>query len=83
MGSDKIPALIARGGRRLGLSPQQVRIAVLLAGGLHSKEIGRELGLTWRTVDTYVTHIFTKLAIDNRMTLVVMCVEAGLSDGDD
>lgn len=74
--------IIVRGGERLGLSPQQVRIAVLLAGGLASKEIGRKIHLTRRTVDTYIQRAFAKLKIDNRVALVVMCVQAGLSDGD-
>lgn len=74
--------LIERGGKRLGLSPQQIRVVVLLAGGLRSKEVAKEMQLTARTVDTYVTHMFAKLEIDNRVVLVLKCVQAGLNDGD-
>jgi DNA-binding NarL/FixJ family response regulator len=83
MTQDDIAAVIELGAGRLGLSPQQVRIVVLLAEGNHSKEIGHELGLTWRTVDAYMQRIFTKLGIDNRITLIVSCVVAGMNDGKD
>jgi DNA-binding NarL/FixJ family response regulator len=48
------------------MSPQQWRIAKLLAQGLPNKEIGRKLGLAPSTVKNQLTAVFGRLGVSNR-----------------
>jgi two-component system response regulator DevR len=49
------------------LSPQERRVLALLAEGLPNKGIGEKLGLTEKTVKNYLSNIFDKLAVTNRV----------------
>jgi len=51
------------------LTPQQLEIAQLAAGGLTNKEIGERLFLSHRTVGTHLYQIFPKLGITSRAAL--------------
>jgi len=53
-----------RGGRPL--SAQEERVLALVAAGKTNKEIGRELGLSDKTVKNYVSHVFEKLNLSRR-----------------
>jgi DNA-binding NarL/FixJ family response regulator len=48
------------------LSRREVEVAVLIAEGLTSKEVGKRLFIERGTVDTHVQHIYNKLSIDSR-----------------
>ena len=60
------------------LSRREVEVAVLIAQGLTSKEVGRQLFIERGTVDTHVQHIYNKLQIESRPQLAVWLVEHGL-----
>ena len=60
------------------LSPREVEVAVLIAQGLTSKEIGKKLFIERGTVDTHVQHIYNKLGIDSRPQLAVWLMERDL-----
>ena len=60
------------------LSRREIEVAVLIAQGLTSKEVGRKLFIERGTVDTHVQHIYNKLQIDSRPQLAVWLVEHGL-----
>jgi len=60
------------------LSRREVEVAVLIAQGLTSKEIGKKLFIERGTVDTHVQHIYNKLGIDSRPQLAVWLMERGL-----
>jgi DNA-binding CsgD family transcriptional regulator len=60
------------------LSPREIEVAVLIAQGLTSKQVGRRLLIERGTVDTHVQHIYNKLNIDSRPQLAVWLVERGL-----
>ena len=51
------------------LSPRQREVASLAAKGLSSPEIASHLHLSVRTVDTHLTHVFTKLGVNRRSAL--------------
>jgi DNA-binding NarL/FixJ family response regulator len=62
------------------LSRREVEVAVLIAQGLTSKEVGRKLFIERGTVDTHVQHIYNKLQIESRPQLAVWLVDHGLLD---
>ena len=60
------------------LSPRELEVAILIARGLTSKEVGGKLLILRGTVDTHVQHIYNKLNIDSRAQLAVWLMERGL-----
>jgi len=57
--------------KQLALSPQQTRIVELILRGHQDKEIAAELSLSVPTVRTYLTRIFDRLGVTDRMGLVL------------
>lgn len=51
------------------LTPQELRIVELAAGGLSNKEIADQLYLSHRTIATHLYKVFPKLGISNRTQL--------------
>ena len=51
------------------LSPAERRVAQLAASGLTNREIGEQLHIARRTVETHLVHIFQKLSVHNRTQL--------------
>jgi DNA-binding CsgD family transcriptional regulator len=51
------------------LTPQELQIARLAAGGLTNREIGERLYLSRRTVSTHLYRIFPKLGVSSRVDL--------------
>lgn len=51
------------------LTPTELRIAALVAEGLSNPEIGTRLFISRRTVQTHVSHIFSKLGVSSRTEL--------------
>jgi len=72
-----IPAAVVAG-RSHPLSRREVEVAVLVAQGLTSKEVGRRLFIGRATVDTHIQHIYNKLSIDSRPQLAIWLMERGL-----
>lgn len=61
-----------------GLTPQQFRIATLLAQGLLNKQIAWELGIAENTVKVHMSTILRKLSVHNRtqVALIMQALEA-------
>lgn len=60
------------------LPPRQQDVLACIAEGLNNAEIGRRLGLTERTAQTYVTTLFKELGARNRAHAVHLGYQAGL-----
>lgn len=60
------------------LSARQLQVAKLVAEGLSNKEIAERLGITVRTVESHLDHIYRVLEIKSRSALTRVIVEAGL-----
>jgi DNA-binding NarL/FixJ family response regulator len=58
------------------LSPSERGVARLIADGRTNVEIGTELTMSTATVKAYITRIFTKLALSNRVQVAVLVHEA-------
>lgn len=54
------------------LTPQQFKVAVMLAEGLLNKQIAYELNVTEATIKAHVTEIFRKLGVSSRTQAVLM-----------
>ena len=57
------------------LIPEEKRIVRLIAEGMTNREIGKELGLTEKTVKNYVSNIFRKLNVSNRAEAAVFAAK--------
>jgi DNA-binding NarL/FixJ family response regulator len=58
------------------LSPSELGVARLIADGRTNQEIGAELLMSTATVKAYVTRIFTKLEMTNRVQVAVLVHES-------
>ena len=69
-------AMIAR---LSSLTPQQVRVLMMLSGGLLNKQIAYELGVSEATVKAHVSAILQKLDVESRTQAVIAAgrIEAG------
>lgn len=68
----------ASGEQRHGLTPRELEVIRLLAGGGTNRAIARELGVSERTVDRHVSNIFTKLELSSRAAATAFAYEHGL-----
>ena len=58
--------------RRLStLTPQQIRVLMMLSGGLMNKQIAYELSISEATVKAHVSSILQKLGVDSRTQAVI------------
>jgi DNA-binding NarL/FixJ family response regulator len=60
------------------LTEREVAVARCVARGLSNGDIGKELFLSEATVKTYVSRLFTKLGVRDRVQLAVLAYETGL-----
>ena len=86
--------VIALGGIRLSRGPaardrvgplteRERQVLALVGAGLSNAEIGRRLFLVEGTVKSYLSTIFTRLGVRNRVQAAIIAYEAGLVDGAD
>ena len=61
------------------LTPQQVRVLMMLSGGLLNKQIAYELSVSEATVKAHVSAILQKLGVESRTQAVIAAgkIEAG------
>jgi DNA-binding NarL/FixJ family response regulator len=66
--------------RRLAsLTPQQVRVLMMVSEGLLNKQIAYELGVSEATVKAHVSAILQKLGVDSRTQAVIAASKIGAS----
>jgi DNA-binding CsgD family transcriptional regulator len=61
------------------LTPTELRIAAMVAGGAATPEIARGMFLSRRTVQTHISHILTKLGAKGRVDIVREALRQGIS----
>ena len=68
--------------RLASLTPQQVRVLMMLSDGLMNKQIAYELSISEATVKAHVSAILQKLAVDSRTQAVIAAsrIEEGQFD---
>jgi DNA-binding NarL/FixJ family response regulator len=62
------------------LTEREIEVLRLVADGLRSKDIGQQLGISERTVETYRARIMLKLNITTLPGLVKFALNAGLTE---
>ena len=62
----------ARQARLANLTPQQLRVLMMLSQGLLNKQIAHALGLSEATVKAHVSAILQKLGVDSRTQAVIL-----------
>jgi len=61
------------------LTPTEIKIATLVAGGDSTSDIARSLFLSRRTVQAHISHILTKLGATRRVEIVREALRQGIS----
>src|SRR5260370_25664049 len=59
------------------LTAREREVLAGIAAGERSKEVGARLGITRRTVESYLNSIYTKLNVDSRAAAVVITIAGG------
>ena len=60
------------------LTRREVQVLVLIAEGKTTKEIARELGISFKTTASHRAHIMEKLAVHNTALLTRAAIRMGL-----
>jgi HD-GYP domain-containing protein (c-di-GMP phosphodiesterase class II) len=63
-----------------GLSDREVEVIKLVAVGRTNKEVGQLLGMSARTAQKHVMHVYEKLGLESRAGLALYAIEHGLLD---
>ena len=77
-GAAASPLAATRAANKPRLTERELEILAAVARGERSKEIAARLGLTRRTIETYLTAIYQKLEVDSRAAAVAVALEQGL-----
>ena len=77
-GTAAFPPAATRAANKPRLTERELEILAAIARGDRSKEIAARLGLTRRTIETYLTAIYQKLEVDSRAAAVAVALEQGL-----
>ena len=64
-----------------GLSDREVEVLRLVARGGTNKDVARALGISARTVQHHVAHIYTKIGVTSRAGAALFAAEHGLTAG--
>ncbi|MFI5527684.1 response regulator [Kitasatospora sp. NPDC051853] len=73
-----VPAAAVEGGAAGDLTPREVEVWRLIAGGLDNAAIAQALEISQSTVKNYITSIFGKLDVRDRAQAVIAAYESGL-----
>ena len=67
-------------GKDFGLTRREKQVIVFVVAGYSKKDAAQELGVSTQTIKHDVAHIFDKLAVSNRMELVLFALHHRLID---
>jgi FixJ family two-component response regulator len=63
------------------LTHRELEVMKLIVSGASSKEVARQLGISFRTVEVHRTHIMEKMDADSLLALAAMAGACGLAAG--
>jgi DNA-binding CsgD family transcriptional regulator len=73
-GEDRIPPV-----RPAGLSDRECEVLALLARGLATKQIARQLGISAKTCDHHIQSVYGKAGVSSRAAATMFALENGLT----
>jgi DNA-binding NarL/FixJ family response regulator len=59
------------------LTPREMEVLCLVSQGLSNYQVARELGLSVRTVEAHLTHIYNKLGVGSRTEAALLAQRKG------
>lgn len=62
----------------MSLTPRELTVLALLADALTAVQIGRQLGISTRTVNKHVENLFRKMGTSDRLAAVIQAQAAGI-----
>ena len=71
---------VGEGGKDFGLTRREKQVIVFVIAGYSKKDIAQKLGVSTQTIKHDVANIFDKLAVANRMELVLFALHHRLID---
>jgi HD-GYP domain-containing protein (c-di-GMP phosphodiesterase class II) len=86
LGADAVDAVLSAAGaapqkRRTGpagLTPREVEVLVLIAGGATTRQVARRLGITPKTVGTHIERLYVKTGATTRSLATLFALQHGL-----
>lgn len=66
-----------------GLTPKEREVVTLIARGFRYRNAAEELGISQRTLETHMKHIFEKLGVASRSEVTYMAFKTGFVTPDD
>lgn len=66
--------------RPAGLTEREVEVLRLVARGLGTKQIARQLGIAAKTADNHLQHTYAKIGVSTRAGAAVFAMQHGLAD---
>ena len=66
-----------------GLTEREIEVLRLVARGGSMKEVGRALGISPKTVDNHIQHIYPKIEVKTRAGAVLFAIEHGIVGAND
>ena len=83
--ADAVAAVLAAAGqpaprveRPAGLTEREVEVVGLLARGLQTKQVARQLGVSAKTADRHVQNAYAKIGVSTRAGATVFAMQHGL-----
>ena len=65
----------------LDLTPREREILQLIVEGRTNKAIAVELGITEKTVEFHIEHIYTKIGTRTRLLAAIWAIQQGIDQG--
>lgn len=62
------------------MTEREAEVLSLLAGGLMTKQIGHRLGISPKTADRHIQHIYAKIGVSTRAGATLFAMQHGLAD---
>ena len=63
-----------------GLTAREREVAMLIAQGKSNREIAKDMTVSAKTVETYITRILHKLTFDSRVQIATWIIEKGFDE---
>ena len=80
--SIEVPARVVLGEgsvERLGLTPREAEVLVLVAAGRTNRQIGEELFVSDKTASVHVSNILRKLGVNSRVDAAAVAQRLGIA----